>query len=135
VASPANFIKPGKRPLSSMGPVIILNSTTNKVKLVLGGIGGSRIPTATAYVAVWYLWLGENIQTAIYNPRLHHQLLPNVIVQYGDFPKNILRGLSSIGHNIKYAYDFMDMVQAISEINGTLEAACDYRRICGTDGY
>ncbi|CAH1801096.1 unnamed protein product, partial [Owenia fusiformis] len=135
VASPANFIKPGKRPLSSMAPILIMDSSTNKVRLVLGGTGGSRIPTATAYVAVRYLWLGEDIQTAIYNPRLHHQLLPNEIVQYGDFPKNILRGLSSIGHSIKYAYDFIDMVQGISEINGTLEAACDYRRICGTDGY
>ncbi|CAH1799441.1 unnamed protein product [Owenia fusiformis] len=135
VASPANFIKPGKRPLSSMGPVIILNSTSNKVKLVLGGIGGSRIPTATAYVAVRHLWLGEDIQTAIYNPRLHHQLLPNTIIQFGDFPKNILRGLSSIGHSIREEYDFMGMIQGIAVINGTLEAACDYRRICGTDGY
>lgn len=47
--SPANFIEPGKRPLSSMTPVIILNEN-NDVVMLIGAAGGSRITTSVALV-------------------------------------------------------------------------------------
>lgn len=48
-ASPANYVSPGKRPLSSICPTIILNEEHN-VELIIGGAGGSRITTSVSNV-------------------------------------------------------------------------------------
>ena len=50
-ASPSNFIKPGKRPMSSMVPIVIVDSSGD-VRLVAGGAGGTTITTSTAMVSV-----------------------------------------------------------------------------------
>lgn len=47
--SPINFIRPGKRPMSSMSPSIILDRN-GKVRLLIGAAGGSQITTSVALV-------------------------------------------------------------------------------------
>lgn len=48
--SSTNTIQPGKRPLSSMTPVIVIDSSSGGVRLVVGAAGGIRITTSTVYV-------------------------------------------------------------------------------------
>jgi gamma-glutamyltranspeptidase/glutathione hydrolase/leukotriene-C4 hydrolase len=49
--SPSNYIKPGKRPMSSMSPIIVVDENDD-IRLVLGASGGSRIITGVASVCL-----------------------------------------------------------------------------------
>ncbi|XP_078614594.1 glutathione hydrolase 1 proenzyme-like [Branchiostoma floridae x Branchiostoma japonicum] len=124
--SPANYIKPGKRPLSSVTPCIVLDSN-NDVRLVVGASGGSKITTATAYVAMQHLWLGlDNIKYAVEKPRLHHQLLPQQIdveSRRPFIPKAVLEGLRQKGHDVEEADSAI--VQAVARIGSSITAHCD----------
>lgn len=71
-----NFVQPGKRPLSSMSPTIILHN--NVPYLVVGGSGGPRIISSTLQVIVNVIDWGDRLGDAISAPRMHHQLIPNV---------------------------------------------------------
>ncbi|XP_066268911.1 glutathione hydrolase 1 proenzyme-like [Branchiostoma lanceolatum] len=124
--SPANFIEPGKRPLSSMTPCIILDSNGD-VRMVVGASGGSKITTATAYVTMQHLWLGlDDIGAAVEKPRLHHQLRPQHIdvEELRPFtPGEVLQGLREKGHRIKEAVSAI--VQAIAKIGDDITAHSD----------
>ena len=78
-ASPANYIAPGKRPVSSMSPLIIWDNAGEHVKQVLGGSGGPRITTSVAQVAILNWLFNQDIKIAIDSPRLHSQLLPEEV--------------------------------------------------------
>ncbi|XP_050415979.2 glutathione hydrolase 1 proenzyme [Patella vulgata] len=125
--SPANFIKPGKRPLSSMCPAIAVDKS-GMVKLVIGAAGGSRITTATAYAAMNVLWFGKNIKQSIDARRLHHQLLPPYISYETGFNVHIMNGLKQKGHNITEVKLGSSIVQGITQHDHKLYANCDFRK-------
>ncbi len=77
VQGAANTIAPGKRPLSSMTPTIVLRD--GRVAMVTGSPGGSRIITITLQSMLNALDFGMNPQEAVDAPRIHHQFQPDVI--------------------------------------------------------
>ncbi len=77
VQGPANAIAPGKRPLSSMTPTIVLKDGTPL--LVLGSPGGSRIITTVLEVIVNVIDYGMPLEEAVDAPRIHHQWLPDTL--------------------------------------------------------
>jgi gamma-glutamyltranspeptidase/glutathione hydrolase len=95
-----NAIAPGKRPLSSMSPTIVL--TDGKPFMVLGSPGGSRIISIVVQTILNVVDGGMTIQEAVNAPRLHHQWLPDEIAaeRFAILPdaKRILEGM---GHTIK----------------------------------
>lgn len=133
--SSANYIRPGKRPLSSTCPTIVVKSAANESvpHLVIGGSGGSRIPTAVAQVVLRYLSLSESVDEAIEARRVHHQLLPNEVCPEVGFPDSILEFLASRGHVIHcdnsagYA-----AVQGIARSGGNVTAHSDSRKLAHT---
>lgn len=48
--SEVNYIKPGKRPLSSMAPTVVANTATGAVRMVIGAAGGTKISTGVSSV-------------------------------------------------------------------------------------
>jgi len=75
IQGPANAIGPGKRPLSSMAPTMVLKD--GKLFLVLGSPGGPRIITTVANILMGVVDYGLNIQEAVNAPRFHNQWLPD----------------------------------------------------------
>lgn len=94
----ANLPGPGKRPLSSMTPTIVLKD--GKPVLVTGSPGGSRIISTVMQVIVNALDFDMNIAAAVAAPRLHHQWLPDEVRIERGFPAETLDALRAKGHTI-----------------------------------
>lgn len=84
--SEANFISPGKKPLSSMSPTMVFEAKANSdepsetrelgdLRLVLGASGGPKIITAVFQVIINYLLLGKPLFDSVAHPRIHNQLI------------------------------------------------------------
>lgn len=75
--APANFIRPGKRPLSSMAPAIILKD--EQLKAVVGASGGAMIIAGTTEVFLNHFGKGMDPFSSVMAPRFYHQLIPNIV--------------------------------------------------------
>lgn len=127
--SPSNFIKPGKRPLSSMCPTIIIDKNGD-VQMIIGAAGGTKITTSVAFVIYRHLWLKEPLQAAVDAKRLHHQLAPMYIEYENGYDRDILDGLEQKQHvtqQIAPDSGFAALI-AISREGNTYTGAFDPRR-------
>ncbi|XP_076876003.1 glutathione hydrolase 1 proenzyme isoform X2 [Brachyhypopomus gauderio] len=132
--SPNNFIKPHKRPMSSMCPAIIFDKN-NKVKMVVGASGGTKITTSVAEVILNALFFNFDLKQAVIEPRLHNQLRPNTTVAESNFNKAVLDGLAKKNHVLLQSTSMGAVVQAIRRRGGYLEAQSDPRKGGYAAGY
>jgi gamma-glutamyltranspeptidase / glutathione hydrolase len=95
----ANAIAPGKRPLSSMTPTIIVRD--GKTVLVLGSPGSSKIITTVANVLLGVVDYGMNIQESVNAPRFHNQWLPDVLNVERWFSPDTVQGLEKMGYHVE----------------------------------
>ncbi len=98
IQGPANAIAPGKRPLSSMTPTIILED--GKLRYVLGSPGGARIITTVANIFLSAAEDGLNIQQAVDAPRFHHQYQPDKLFLEPGFSPDAIAGLKKMGYSL-----------------------------------
>jgi len=148
--SAANFIMPGKKPLSSMSPTMVfetkeshdgVENSLGDLVLVLGGSGGPKIITATMQVLLNYVMLGKSLFESMARPRVHDQLLyhgasvactEKAPLEQGptiDLPQETRMALERRGHKL-LDIDYTGTVQAVA-VNlesHTVSAVSDIRK-------
>jgi gamma-glutamyltranspeptidase / glutathione hydrolase len=95
----ANAIGPGKRPLSSMTPTIVVHN--GKPVMVLGSPGSSKIITTVANVLMGVVDYGLNLQEAVNAPRFHNQWLPDVVNVEKTVSPDTLNLLRKMGYKVQ----------------------------------
>ncbi|MAT71605.1 MAG: gamma-glutamyltransferase [Planctomycetaceae bacterium] len=93
-----NAVAPGKRPLSSMSPTIVLKD--GEPVLTVGAAGGPKIITQALLAIVRRLDFGESLEDAVAGPRFHHQWVPDELVVERALPADIIDSLRDSGHTI-----------------------------------
>jgi gamma-glutamyltranspeptidase/glutathione hydrolase len=98
VGTEANAPGPGKRPLSSMTPTILLKD--GKPFLVTGSPGGSRIITTVLQIIVNVIDRGMDIAAAVAAPRLHEQWMPDQVYVEPGIADDIVAALAAGGDTV-----------------------------------
>ena len=125
-----NAIAPGKRPLSSMTPTILLKD--GKLFMTVGAPGGSRISTAVLQVILNVVDFGMNIQDAIDAPRVHHQWMPDRLSLERAISPDTVDLLKSRGYDVDYnAGVVLAQTAAIVSDGGWLQGGSDGRSAAG----
>lgn len=124
VGGAENAIEPGKRPLSSMTPTIVLKN--NQPWLVTGSPGGSHIITTVLETIIDTVDFGMNPAQAAATPRFHHQWLPDQIRLEQGFSPDTIKLLEDYGHKI-VVLPTMGKTQTILYDDGFMFGAADPR--------
>ncbi|WP_020210343.1 gamma-glutamyltransferase [Gilvimarinus chinensis] len=124
VGSEANAVAPGKRPLSSMSPTLLLRG--GKPVMTLGAAGGPTIITQVVQAIVQHIDLGKPLYEALVSPRIHHQWQPNTLYLEPVASDALRDGLKNLGHNIKSLGPY-GSTQAIEWRDGKFTAVSEPR--------
>jgi gamma-glutamyltranspeptidase / glutathione hydrolase len=101
--SERNLPAPGKRPLSSMSPTIVLDGS-GEVAVVAGAAGGPRIITSTLEIVLEVLLSDSSAAEAMGAARFHHQWSPDVLYMEGEWfemKPEVVERLKAMGHTVK----------------------------------
>jgi gamma-glutamyltranspeptidase/glutathione hydrolase len=114
-----NSIAPGKRPLSSMTPTILVRD--GRVSMVIGTPGASRIFTSIFQVLADVYDFHLTLADAQRQFRFHHQLLPDNVIYcepWADFPAGLAAELESKGYKVE-RQDWNGDIEAI-QVDGRI---------------
>ena len=123
--SEANAIQPGKKPLSSMAPAIVVRD--DRAVFVSGASGGPRIISATLQVMLNHLVFGMKPEPAVTAPRFHHQWFPDALMLESGFQNPVWASLKQKGHRLK-RISTVGFNQSVSRFAGKLHGASDPRK-------
>ncbi|XP_006901479.1 PREDICTED: gamma-glutamyltransferase light chain 2-like isoform X2 [Elephantulus edwardii] len=132
--SPANFIQPGKQPLSSMCPTIIVGRD-GKPPLSPAATLTMLMPLPHPQAIIYTLWFEYNVKQAVEEPRLHNQLLPNTTTLEKHLDQVVTSALKNRNHETKVTSTFIAVVQAIVRTANGWAAASDSRKGGEPAGY
>jgi len=125
VGAEANAVAPGKRPLSSMSPTIVLKD--GKPVLTVGAAGGPKIITQVLLAIIRYVDGKQNIDQCVSQPRIHHQWRPARLFVEQSIDAELVHALTKRGHEIEYLSSG-GICQAITQLpNGTFVGIADPR--------
>ncbi|MCA9235031.1 MAG: gamma-glutamyltransferase [Planctomycetales bacterium] len=93
-----NAVAPGKRPLSSMSPTIVLKG--DEPVLTVGAAGGPKIITQALLAIIRRLDYGESLADAVAGPRFHHQWSPDQVVVEEALGDEAIEQLQAYGHQV-----------------------------------
>ena len=127
----SNAIQPGKRPLSSMAPSIVLRG--KKLFMVTGSPGGSTIISTVLESFLNVVDFKMNIQQSVDAPRVHQQWYPDVVfVEPGLLAAAVQARLERMGYRFKVIPSWgADEAILVDPHTGALEGANDRRRPAG----
>ncbi|MAT14323.1 MAG: gamma-glutamyltransferase [Planctomyces sp.] len=131
IQSSANSIAPGKKPLSSMSPTILVKNGT--AVLAVGGSGGPRIISGTYETILQRVLWDKPIKAAVSAPRLHHQWIPNILYLEPTLFDEHAASLMTLGHVVKVR-DIITAVQATVRTEKGMRGANDPRKSDEIDG-
>jgi gamma-glutamyltranspeptidase/glutathione hydrolase len=124
--SPGNRFKPGKRPMSTMAPVMVFNES-NELTLITGSPGGSYIPGAILRVVTGVIDFDLNIGDATMLPRVHKDWPYEGIDYEKTLSSDIVKGLNKLGHKT-FLNKTMGSTQSIHIVDGIKYGYSDLRR-------
>ncbi len=133
VGAEANAVAPGKRPLSSMSPTIVLKG--GKPILTVGGAGGPTIISQTLLTIIRTIDFGMDPKAALAAPRFHHQWRPDQLRVEDSLPAAVVTELEKRGHTV-VRVGTIGVSQAISmSATGAFDGASDPRVNGLAEGY
>jgi gamma-glutamyltranspeptidase / glutathione hydrolase len=128
----ANQIRPGKRPLSSMAPVIVTKD--GRPVMTTGGSGGPTIVSGVLQVTLNILDFHLDPASAVAEPRIHEQAAPDVVIVEEAIPAVTRGALEQMGYKLRVV-PALGAVGAITLAPGRLRGAFDPRKGGGAIGY
>jgi gamma-glutamyltranspeptidase/glutathione hydrolase len=128
----ANEVRPGKRPLSSMTPMIVTRD--GLPVMTTGGSGGPTIVSGVLQVALNILAFHLDPASAVAEPRIHEQAAPDVVIVEGAMPAATRSALEQMGYKLKLV-PALGAVGAITIAPANFRGAFDPRKGGGALGY